>query len=682
MGMFKKFMAAALAIAVVVAMWIVPAGATDTDVVLDLNYGSKSWKNESAVPAKTLPIVNDYDGNFTMELYVKIDDFTTPSVIAGAFGAALHGYALWVYGGTMYFSAADSGGNNHVTVASDITANWVGKWLHVLCVKNGTTNTLYCAAESSDEYWTASTNRTNNRVYTDAVSFGINGGGTSFAGAASFTLGTVRMYNADKSADKAALRAECAARLEEATKPPKAEAPLILKSKPEKLSYVIGEELDTTGLAVATKADGVLTDVDLAQCTITGFDSTAAGTSVVTVSYETEDTIYTNKFTVKITAPVSLSSIVLAAKPSKLIYEAGEALDTTGLAITAKYSDGSTALISEGLTVTGYEATTAGVQRLTVAYGEFEQTTSFSVRVKAAPEVRQIVLASKPAKLYYANGEALDVSGLTVKAKYTDGSTAIIEAADLTVTGYDATAAGVQRLTVAYGEFAQTTSFSVRVAEAEFSDQIIFNVDFRDETYVEQVRNITPSLNGTTFLGYVDANGGKVADLSSPTHLSYEIPTEVYTAMQDSYTMEIYVNITDGNNANLGFIAGDTGWLAPNGVTFWVRSIANGGMLFGKGTEISVGEMASPDKYLEGGQKGQWNHLVYVHDGDTGSYYVNGVLAGTQTVTTTQHDTTAGFHIGAYAGDGNFAALGQYSFVKVYGAAATADQVAALYAAR
>ena len=151
MGMFKKFMAAALAIAVVVAMWIVPAGATDTDVVLDLNYGSKSWKNESAVPAETLPIVNDYDGNFTMELYVKIDDFTTPSVIAGAFGAALHGYALWVYGGTMYFSAADSGGNNHVTVASDITANWVGKWLHVLCVKNGTTNTLYCAAESSDE---------------------------------------------------------------------------------------------------------------------------------------------------------------------------------------------------------------------------------------------------------------------------------------------------------------------------------------------------------------------------------------------------------------------------------------------------------------------------------------------------------------------------------------------------
>ena len=686
--MLKKFMAGVLAVAMVVAMWVIPtsaAGFADS-CVIDIDYTQQSVNDSKgaltfARDVGAFTFVEDLSAYGSNVGGIQVSEtslkYTGNVTLGNQFAYELYG----VFGtgelmsGSNWPCEVNSDGSVGAwysplggSVYPQTAANDLTKALHILIVGSVDTYSIYIngelAASKSLEI-PASSEFTGGNIYI---------GGNALV--AKYVM-CARVYNSAPTAEEAMALYKDTAQIVD-----KAEAPLILKSKPEKFSYVIGEELDTTGLAVATKADGVLTDVDLAQCTITGFDSTAAGTSVVTVSYETEDTIYTNKFTVKITAPVSLSSIVLAAKPSKLIYEAGEALDTTGLAITAKYSDGSTALISEGLTVTGYEATTAGVQRLTVAYGEFEQTTSFSVRVKAAPEVRQIVLASKPAKLYYANGEALDVSGLTVKAKYTDGSTAIIEAADLTVTGYDATAAGVQRLTVAYGEFAQTTSFSVRVAEAEFSDQIIFNVDFRDETYVEQVRNITPSLNGTTFLGYVDANGGKVADLSSPTHLSYEIPTEVYTAMQDSYTMEIYVNITDGNNANLGFIAGDTGWLAPNGVTFWVRSIANGGMLFGKGTEISVGEMASPDKYLEGGQKGQWNHLVYVHDGDTGSYYVNGVLAGTQTVTTTQHDTTAGFHIGAYAGDGNFAALGQYSFVKVYGAAATADQVAALYAAR
>ena len=686
--MLKKFMAGVLAVAMVVAMWVIPtsaAGFADS-CVIDIDYTQQSVNDSKgaltfARDVGAFTFVEDLSAYGSNVGGIQVSEtslkYTGNVTLGNQFAYELYG----VFGtgelmsGSNWPCEVNSDGSVGAwysplggSVYPQTAANDLTKALHILIVGSVDTYSIYINGELAAS-----------KSLEIPASSEFTGGNIDIRGnalVAKYVM-CARVYNSAPTAEDAMALYKDTAQIVD-----KAEAPLILKSKPEKFSYVIGEELDTTGLAVATKADGVLTDVDLAQCTITGFDSTAAGTSVVTVSYETEDTIYTNKFTVKITAPVSLSSIVLAAKPSKLIYEAGEALDTTGLAITAKYSDGSTALISEGLTVTGYEATTAGVQRLTVAYGEFEQTTSFSVRVKAAPEVRQIVLASKPAKLYYANGEALDVSGLTVKAKYTDGSTAIIEAADLTVTGYDATAAGVQRLTVAYGEFAQTTSFSVRVAEAEFSDQIIFNVDFRDETYVEQVRNITPSLNGTTFLGYVDANGGKVADLSSPTHLSYEIPTEVYTAMQDSYTMEIYVNITDGNNANLGFIAGDTGWLAPNGVTFWVRSIANGGMLFGKGTEISVGEMASPDKYLEGGQKGQWNHLVYVHDGDTGSYYVNGVLAGTQTVTTTQHDTTAGFHIGAYAGDGNFAALGQYSFVKVYGAAATADQVAALYAAR
>ena len=670
-------MAAILAVAMIVAMWIVPVSAVDADVVLDLDYGNKAWKGESLIPVEGLPLVNDYGGDFTFEMYVQINDFSTPSVIAGSFAGST-AYAFWVNGGTFYFSAGDTNGNNHVTLGSDVTADWTGKWLHVLGVKNGYTNILYICPEGSNEYVTSSTQRTTDRIYTNATTFRINDSELGFTGAGDFSLGTVRMYNADVSENRLAMKAECEARLKAATQPEKDSAPLIFRSKPDKLAYEIGEELDITGLAVATKADGVLTDVDIADCTLEGFDSSAAGLSVVNLTYETEDTIYTNKFTVRINAPVAttVSAIALATKPSKLVYNAGEELDITGLSVTVKYSDGTTTVVSEGLDVTGYDADLADVQRLTVTYEG--KTTGFSVKVNPTPEVRQIVLASKPDKLSYENGEDLDLTGLTVKAKYTDGTTAIIEADELTVTGYDATVAGIQRLTVAYGAFAQTTGFSVRVAEEPaFDTNLIFNVDFRTGSYIEQIGGIEPSLKETTFLGYAEGpNGEAVADLSSPTMLEYNIPFEIYAAMQDTYTMEAYVNISDGNGENLGFIAGDTGWLADNGVGFWVRNLAG----YGSGTELSAQE--GKGTVIAGGNRSEWNHLVYVHDGDTALYYVNGVLVGTATVTTTLHDTTVGFHIGSYAGDGNFAALGQYAFVKVYSAAATADQVADLYAAR
>ena len=371
-------------------------------------------------------------------------------------------------------------------------------------------------------------------------------------------------------------------------------ASLVIATKPSKLVYYTGEQLDTAGLQVFTKIDGVKAPVALENCTLTGFDPNVTGRQVITVKYSTEDIAYINKFTVMVRS-MSATAIGLSTKPVKLVYAYGDVLDTTGLSVLAKYSDGTTAIVSEGLEVTGYSSTASGIQRLTVTYQG--KTTSFSIKVGARPDFT--------------------------------------------------------------------------------TESAVFNVDFRTGSYNETVNGLEPSLYGTTFQGYVTASTGEtVADLSTPTMLEYSIPFEVYAAMQNTYTMEAYVNITDGNGANLGHIAGDTGWLADNGVSFWVRNLAG----YGSDTELSAQE--GKGTAIAGGNREEWNHLVYVHEGDTASYYVNGVLVGTQAATTTKHDTTVGFHIGAYSGDGNFAALGQYAFVRVYSTAATAEDVADLYAAR
>lgn len=425
--MFKKFLATILAVAMVAAMWIIPASAAD--VVLDVDYGDKAWKGESAVVSDTLPIPKEYSGNFALELYVKINDFATPSVIAGAFpdGGATP-YAIWVNGGNLYFSAGDTNGNNHVVMGSAYTDNWAGKWIHIIGAKNGTTNTLYVSPEGSSDYATASVSRTHAIVWSDATAFKVNSASTLFDGAGDFSLGTIRMYNDDVSANRAAMKAECAARLDAAhateapteapATPGKDEVSLIIVSKPSQLFYEIGDTFAADGLEVAIKVDGVTTPVALEDCTIEGFDSETAGKKVIKVSYETEDVLYSNKFTVKVQpeSVFGVTALALVSKPEKLFYAYNEAFDATGLKVMAKYSDGTTAIIDSGLEIS-YNAKESGLQRVIVTYEG--HTTGFTVSVAEkipAPMQDAKFLTVTTPKANYTNSIVLPES-FTIEVK-------------------------------------------------------------------------------------------------------------------------------------------------------------------------------------------------------------------------------------------------------------------------
>ena len=202
----------------------------------------------------------------------------------------------------------------------------------------------------------------------------------------------------------------------------------------------------------------------LEDCTITGdFNSSTVGAYLMTIRYETEDVIYSNTFTLTVRLKTTVTGIGLAVKPSKLYYKYGEALDTSGLSVLVKYLDGTTETITEGLAVTGYDATVPGDQRLTVSYGG--QSTSFSVKVYpgAARSVIGVGLETKPEKLAYTYGEELDITGLTVLAKYSDGTIVHSISEGVEVIGYDAKISGDQRLTVTYQ--GKSTSFTVCVLD-------------------------------------------------------------------------------------------------------------------------------------------------------------------------------------------------------------------------
>ena len=76
-----------------------------------------------------------------------------------------------------------------------------------------------------------------------------------------------------------------------------------------------------------------------------------------------------------------------------------------------------------------------------------------------AEKIQRIFVSAEPTKKEYLRGEALDTTGLVVKAQYSDNSTAIIR--NYTVSGYSANTLGAQTVKLTMGS--KSTSFQVTV---------------------------------------------------------------------------------------------------------------------------------------------------------------------------------------------------------------------------
>ncbi len=81
----------------------------------------------------------------------------------------------------------------------------------------------------------------------------------------------------------------------------------------------------------------------------------------------------------------TLSSISVDTLPSKISYTVGESLDTTGMVARAKYSDGTSAVVTN-YEVYGFDSSKAGTSVVRVSYSEngTTKTTAFSVTINEA----------------------------------------------------------------------------------------------------------------------------------------------------------------------------------------------------------------------------------------------------------------------------------------------------------
>ena len=159
-----------------------------------------------------------------------------------------------------------------------------------------------------------------------------------------------------------------------------------VSSKPTKISYYVGDTLNTSGLKLKATYNNGSTQTISSGFTCTPTALKTAGTQTITVNYAGK----TTSFTVTVQA-VAVTGVSVSSKPNKTSYYVGDTLNTAGLSLKVSYNNGSSKTITSGFTCTPTALKNTGTQTITVNYGG--KTTSFSVTVakasRAAPHSLQ-----------------------------------------------------------------------------------------------------------------------------------------------------------------------------------------------------------------------------------------------------------------------------------------------------
>ena len=271
-----------------------------------------------------------------------------------------------------------------------------------------------------------------------------------------------------------------------------------VKTMPNKTKYYVGDTFDQTGLTLTATYNNGKTETIANGITCTGFSSDAVGSKTVTASYGGKSTT----FNVDIEA-VKLVSIAVKTNPTKMSYYQGEALDSTGLTLTATYNNGNTETVTTGFTCSALDSSSAGQKTITVTYQGL--TTTFSVTVIAVNLV-SVSVKTMPNKTSYFTGESFDQTGLTLTATYNNGNTETISSG-IECTGFSSATAGQKTVTASYG--GKSTTFTVEVKAIVPTGITVKTAPNKTEYFVGD------SYDGTGLVVNVTYNNGTNKDITT-----------------------------------------------------------------------------------------------------------------------------------------------------------------------
>lgn len=210
---------------------------------------------------------------------------------------------------------------------------------------------------------------------------------------------------------------------QEITVEPKCLESITIITPPTKTKYEIGDRFDKTGMVVTAKWNDDCTEVITAyKCTPEYFESITD--TEVTISYTDAFRIGNITKTAKQAVIIkALDSISISTPPDKTVYTHLESFDKTGMVVTAKYSDNSTAEITDYIIVPAGGLNTTDTS-VTISYTEkgITKTAIQAITVNERDDLEKIIILRGPDKTAYVAGEIFAPAGMIVDAVYNNAS--------------------------------------------------------------------------------------------------------------------------------------------------------------------------------------------------------------------------------------------------------------------
>jgi len=400
-----------------------------------INYASSSATLSSIAvttqPTKTTYYVGDTFSSAGLVITGTYSDSTTKTIT---------GYTLSTPDMTSDGPATVTVTYNGLTTSFDITINPVE--LSSIAITTAATTTSYYVGQTlslSGLVVTASYNNGNTAAVTSYTTSPAAGTELTSAGTQSVTIS----YTEDSITKTTAYSITVNA----------VELASIAVTAPTKTTYTVNETLDTTGMVVTASYNNG------SSAAVTGYTTDPAngatlsstGNQNVTVSYTEGSVTKTGSFAITVNGAqgsVTLSSIEVTTQPTKTVYTVGDTFDTTGLVVTAAYSDSTTADVTSSCTLNplnGATLSTAGSQTVVVSYNSL--TTNFAVTVNAA--------ATSDSTTYTLVSSTSDlVSGAkyVIASSGTDGSVSAMSSTQ------NANNRGIEAVTVSSSKLTATTT--------------------------------------------------------------------------------------------------------------------------------------------------------------------------------------------------------------------------------
>lgn len=291
-----------------------------------------------------------------------------------------------------------------------------------------------------------------------------------------------------------------------------------------KTSYNVGDSLNTNDIVVtAHYSDNTTANVtSVSTISTSNVNMSAEGNYNIQVSYTEDGISKSATIAISVAAPIvtptkTLSSI--SATKTKTSYDVGETLNTNDIAVTAHYSDGTTANVTSASTINTSNVNMAaeGNYNIQVSYTEDGTTKNATIAISVAapivtPTKTLSSITATKTKSTYNVGETLETSDIVITAHYSDSTTAnVTSASTITTSNVDMMAEGNYNIEISYTEDGTTKDATIAISVVPVN---IIDVGIGNDYLYHTIKGAESAV----------ANGGKIR-IHEGTYDEYGIGT-------------------------------------------------------------------------------------------------------------------------------------------------------------